>query len=341
MTSPTSGSTFPDQTRTSDTEKTYEQRARALIQEASATAGDLKQNDVLRHVDVARWLANRKGLTLKKASYRQYRAALKFWFDKYPDPTTDAAHAVLRAVQPEDICRKTSDATTSRRAKKISVETMWYTINSLRNLRYGHAAIDWLIATLWSGLRPCEWPNAKLEQTAEGLHLRVVNGKSTNDRAHGETRTIPLADVTAEGMPYILRHVARVASSVAIDNFDAFYEGCRNAIWEARAFLPRRIQRKRVTLYTMRHQFHADLHRSGRTTRERAALMGHATDRTCQTHYANGRSGSGHRKIKPSPDEVSRVKVSGRQKPYAQKCDGPQGNICPSKRRKTPRPGNS
>lgn len=288
------------QTRTDGTEQAYLARATQLIKSVPGGWSG----------DVAGWLV---GVVprLRVRTVRQYRAALAFALDSR-GLSVEAAR--VRSVEPRAGDRRLPLRTSAKKAKSLSREDQDRLEQALRESGTERAmlAAGWLAAATASGIRPVEWADADLSPTpGGGWALRVRNRKATNDRSHGEFRTINF-DAGCEGIAVaIAGHINRVeeyrARGASIEDLE---NRARKAIhYYVRKLWPGRA--KHPSLYTPRHQFSANAKREGKGKSEVAALLGHGSDRTAGVHYGKGKHGDRRTGVKASPDEVKRVRESG------------------------------
>lgn len=174
-------------------------------------------------------------------------------------------------------------------------------------------------ATLYTGLRPCEWADAEFLisltfNDGEVLHdvLRVRNAKNTNQRSHGEYRHILLTDLSFEQKDLIAKHLLALKSSTNSSGVlitpSQYYERCRKLLYRIiKNLYP--ASKKHPSIYSCRHQFCADLKKAGYSRIEIAALMGHAVDDTAESHYGKKRVGSKRGGLaKPYQPEVDRIR---------------------------------
>lgn len=173
---------------------------------------------------------------------------------------------------------------------------------------YAALASRWLKANMHVGLRPSEWDRAELDLGSRTL--LVHNAKHTNGRAHGEARTVHLADLPQADWEEIARFSADLDSLRHAHAFTAVYDGARTALRRARKALTRQGAKiGSVSLYSTRHQFTADLRASGRTPAEIAALLGHATTDTQREHYGRRAKGRAGRKAAADSADLARVRT--------------------------------
>lgn len=97
-------------------------------------------------------------------------------------------------VESQAGCVKKSTRTSAQKLKRLPPAERRRICNelSMASARYGPVLADCLEAGALTGLRPCEWPSARiLPGTGTGaLALLVTNAKQGPHRAHGPTRTL-------------------------------------------------------------------------------------------------------------------------------------------------------
>jgi len=298
--------------QTKSTQERYKIRALQLIRQAETACGQAP----LPAVQIVEWLIERRDI-YSKSTWRQYRAALIFWFTQYMEAGGESHEALVDAVarlqhsappegRPEE--RKTS----AQKQKKLSDEDLLRLIHYVEKhpSRHGVATLTWLMAGLWTGLRPCEWETAVL---TEDNVLVVQNAKATRHRAHGKTRQIHLSTFAPEELAILKQHVTNV-EQVKLDpeqhgrsGFEQYYHHCRSFLYQAtRALWPKR--QRFISLYSARHQFSANAKYSGLALEQIAALMGHRSTETATAHYGRRAAGNGGLKVIVNPEEVARVR---------------------------------
>lgn len=227
--------------------------------------------------------------SLSQATVRHYKAAYtQEWGSKGRDDLIDIIKGVRGARQP---IRKTA----ARKAKTFYWVDLLRLLCELESKNERVAAV-WLRAGYITGLRPCEWRYARLEEN----RLVVRNAKNSNGRAHGETRTL-LIESNQE-----LRNIAALIFQLRL-NYKSQYAHVRYAIrvaamsiWPKRKLLP--------SLYTARHMFAAEAKKRLPKV-DVAAMMGHATDRTAGQHYARRTTAKGGLVVRPSSVDIAAVKL--------------------------------
>ncbi|MBJ7265579.1 tyrosine-type recombinase/integrase [Idiomarina abyssalis] len=145
-----------------------------------------------------------------------------------------------------------------------------------------------LRATLLTGLRPNEWLRCQLESLDEIKFLRVSNTVKGESEGHKLTeRRIPLTHLNDEQMSELVDWLVLCESN----DYERLISGVK-------AFLKQICQRefahdrKRIQLYSARHQFAANLKATGLEKSLIAKLLGHATEEMQTQHY--GRTLHGH-----------------------------------------------
>jgi len=254
--------------------------------------------------------------TVSAATARLYRSAATYAVEKYP---TILAYDALQILHPEASPSESDrlERLAEQRSANLSAlrgpqqKAKWLPADDWRTLfnallrgkgEWAYPTFCWLMASLATGLRPCEWRDA----TVVAGKLRVNSAKTTHGRSHGATRTIDLTN-----SPMELRQVERfigLVQATGKDRFRDMYNGVRNHLRKvARREFPGR--EKFVTLYTARHVFAA----RAKSTFGRewvAALMGHGALETAARHYAPSRHarGSSPLKVEPAMADVDAVR---------------------------------
>jgi integrase len=293
------------------TQEKYQIRAFQLIARAKKESGQVQ----LTATQIAHWLIDKKD-GYSKSTWRQYRASLVFGFAQYFQSSTgnvddcSAAIVMLRqAASPQG--RPEHRKTSAQKQKKVNNTDLFRLMDyfNAKPPHYGLATQAWLLAGIWTGLRPCEWESAEVNEANE---LLVTNAKATEGRAHGYTRIIDLTDLSDQEKQIIdlhLKHVQQAKLSPwhkEKSGFEQFYSRCRSRLYvTTRALWPKRKQH--ITLYSSRHQFAANAKFHGLPLEEIAALMGHASIETAMTHYGRRSAGNGSMRVKAHNDDVARV----------------------------------
>jgi len=246
--------------------------------------------------------------TVMPATARLYRAAATHAIARQPGPADDAAMLVLHpepsefeSARQEKIAQKrAANLTTLRgpqqKAKHLSMgdwTSLFDALNGTASV-WAPLATEWLMCTLATGLRPCEWRSA----TWSGAVLTVTNAKATNGRAHSETRTIDLSRAGRDTKNLITKFLQGV-QSFAVEDFADVYAGVRGQIYmvSRRTFVGRK---QFPTIYTARHCF-ASRAKATHPKDYVAALMGHASTDTAARDYAAARHARGSKPLEAEP----------------------------------------
>lgn len=258
---------------------------------------------------------------LAPASWRQYKFSVLHCLRQVcrvlPQHAAsfDPAIAVLEA-EDQTGCAKFTDQTSARKVKQVPDKDLAAIQEALEQSwsMYAKPLSDLLHAGRLSGLRPEEWRQAALVQGADGTRpvvLRVVNAKSSRDRAHGETRTLLWRRLSDEHLTRLRSCLAWAVAAEAHDRYDADQKAMQRLLRETcKRLWPRR--KRGYALYSCRHEFSAQAKRFY-SPEEVAALMGHASDATATDHYARPRRGKAEGPSalplpEPDPLEVARVR---------------------------------
>ncbi|TFW06146.1 hypothetical protein E4K72_10495 [Oxalobacteraceae bacterium OM1] len=320
MTTEQTGQPLP--TRTTETEQLYHDILRRFQQ--------LAQEDVYAgRADTGAPEAIRLAVHFRQhedgwaaATARLYRAALVHGLQRhYPPGDAEEALALLYYQDESEevrMVRKQAQREKRRRQKRLhprcsqqkakafSQERLLRLLEELvkSHSKWARPSCEWLLAGVWTGLRPAEWGGATLMAVEGRPALLVKNAKATNGRAHGTHRTL-LLDLDEEQLKVVARHLERVHGFVQDGSYATLYTGCRKLICAAadRVF-PKRV--KHPTLYTARHMFSA-VAKSMFGKAEVAALMGHASIKTAGTHYARRCTASGESRVRPHAADVHAV----------------------------------
>jgi len=295
-------------TRNEQTKVDYLNRAEQLIKKAKKQL-DMYADEELDVRQLVVWLNEHKA-NIARTTWRQYKSAVIYYLENYPDTlAADEALEYIRDITSIGALTHT-ERTSSLKMKKISYED-WERLDGFlkeKDKKWHEQLRFWLRASIITGLRPVEWRSAIFTQHEGEPALKVQNAKSTNGRAHGETRTLVLKNVKPDDLNAIRSHLNNVRMYSGMDAYEYFYNGCAIALYKAcRKCWPRR--KRHITLYSTRHQFSANAKSSGFSRAEVAALMGHAVDITATIHYGRKQAGNETLSINPTEEDVSRVRV--------------------------------
>jgi integrase len=320
-----------------ETKAKYLKRAKDLIERAYKEAREkgveyskLTEKTVIYHdilnqtfvgmtlVNTSAWFKKFWGKELRPATVRQYRSALKYFTErevlskKVNEEYKKRIFDTLDSIQAGDkkiLPHKTSSA----KQKHLKEDKLSLIVEELKNSKskWNKFTIVWLYSAILTGLRPCEW--RKTTYDAKNDCLNVANAKVTNQRSHGEFRTIYLSHLDEKSKKNILTHISITKHYVNNGEIEIYYRGCSALLRKVSSDLFPKAKRH-ITLYSARHQYSANLKASGLKSNEIAALMGHATDETAMETYGKKQYGSkGLQPDKISLEEVSKVKVKYKQ----------------------------
>jgi len=278
----------PIPSRSLKTESLYLRRAKNILAEIEIKSG----TQDITAVDIAEWL-ELKSSQITPSSLRQYRSSLIYHIENQVASgvmgpgLSNRAISTMRAIHG---CAQSISRTSSIKAKSITPKKIDALIAMLAAKRSKFAKSASLIfqSSMIAGLRPSEWFSAVFRhdpQSGDGL-LLVQNAKSTNGRSFGESREIIIPDgpdcVTVQNTIQYLASL--VDNGVSIDSI---YNESRRIIRS----LGLVHNGKRISLYTARHQFVANM-KNIYPREEVALLLGHASAETAGIHY--GKRASGH-----------------------------------------------
>lgn len=241
----------------------------------------------------------------RPATWRQYKAAICFFMEQFgPQEVLDYILSLTQELCAKESANPRTSAQKQKHLQNKELEILTTEL-SLKKGDYDHLLAIWLIVNRFVGLRPSEWETAYLA----GDNLVVKNGKATNGRSHGATRTLCLEDAPKQINELIHEFIFLLHKTVQEKgSFDFVYARIRLRLHSlTRKLWPRK--KKWPTLYSTRHQFSADLKKNNYSLPEIAALFGHATDETATTHYGKRKKGEkGSSFVKPDQKEVGRVR---------------------------------
>lgn len=299
--------------KTPETRDDYLRRGRLLWTRAARELGLAPHQ--LDAQTWAQWAISYRG-QLRPASWRQYRCSMITLLELVGDDPAWAAIKMLRQADSK-LCMHGPLAprrTSSSKLRRLPLSDLNRLLAQLRSEpgRWSGATALLLQAGIVTGLRPSEWPGARLVETREGPLLRVRNAKHSNGRAHGPERRMSII-VDEAALTVVEAMLEYVEAALDFTSWDTVYEGCRKTLYRTcRALWPRRT--RYPTLYSSRHQFAADCKSSGLRPADLAALMGHASIDTAMTHYGRRQAGRGQIKVRPDPEDVRRVEAAMQDK---------------------------
>lgn len=268
-------------TRTIETESSYFITAERLLNRFYNETG---KNVFVEPVAFIEWLEELFQV-LSAASIRQYKAALIFYLKEENAPQ-DFVNRIYELSNKNT--RKIPKRTSSKKSKEITKRELKKIIVNLQNSKseYSKFVILFLITNLFFGFRPKEWASARVNK--ENGTVTIKNGKNTNGRANGEERTINFpkgheALICAEKLVYEIQFLMSDGRS-----WQTLYNGARKLLYDKQAdniF-------KRISSYSTRHQFAANMKASCVDRETLAQIMGHKSIKTASVHYAKRKTGN-------------------------------------------------
>ena len=194
---------------------------------------------------------------------------------------------------------------------------------ALCELEYAKDLKAHLDASLVTGLRPIEWGRVRFVRRPDEWVLIVTNAKyAPNIRAHGRFRRLHIAEAAVAECAAISAYIAvvqmKLAGTQKADRTDALQK--YNAAMQSTFHLVNctiwKRRRHHCTLYSARHTVAARLKGSRIPIKEVAALLGHWSDATAGSSYAQARRGGARLPDfvlpSPSPRDVMRVRKKAR-----------------------------
>lgn len=354
------------QTRTRKTEYQYLKRAKNLIKAASVFFDT--SIDELEPMLIVQYIVGKR-TQYTQATYRQYKAALLFYFEAnqrhYKSDELQQAVEYLESV-PQTDCAKTTNNTSQLRRKNFDASVLNKLIYAISKTtsQFSSITINWLLCGALTGLRPHEWKNAEIIEIEGKQYLRVRNGKATNGRSHGEYRHLDISLFSEKEMAmlkdffrvvYLYRDHSDIGFEGLQDKCTQFLKNVNNNLAQGKlkkigynksrgsgVYRTADPVPRRITLYSVRHFFSSAAKSDLLDRNEIAALMGHKTDKTATEHYGKKRYGRrGKFKVKPKSEEVAKVELKYKNSrvktPQTIKVESPQITV-PTASNITPKP---
>lgn len=323
--------------RSEATEREYERRARRFLEwlKSRSMPADW-QGLVLAYEALTR--------DLKPASRRQYRAALRFWIERYLSmlAATQFSEQVAEIDRRWRAARKGGKAGGGGGRKgggllrqmpeevRRQIATTLYALGTT----YGLIAGDIILAGPVLGLRPKEWA----ETTLEGDVLRVKNSKYIEGlRANGPVRELVVD--RAKMAPDEIEAMSRLVLSMQGRTWAALRPKLQPVLKAvigdlvSGGIIAKRW--KRLRFYDARHQYAAELKATLDATKgEVAAAMGHASAMTALHHYGRRKRAERPSAVRPTAESVAAVKANTVARLTAQmvkrRRTGPEGAAGPA-----------
>ncbi|MFA0809382.1 hypothetical protein [Microbulbifer epialgicus] len=310
------------------TKSDYLVRAKQLLQRFQSSQ-KVHKSSLPDFVD---WLISLKP-EISSSTWRQYKAST-IWFLELKKEVE--LLEILKNIS-SDGCRDIREVpiqkrnTSSRKKKSVTEREeemiVKYLSSTASTSFWAKPTLSLFKAILATGLRPEELKNSFLinENESQGNYefkalpvLKVKNAKHTNGRSHGEFRHLLLNHLDEIDLLYI-RIALQYAnphspqgwskpSGKKATNWHEYYTHLRGHFYRVTSKIFPTASR-RVTFYSCRHQFIANLKKAKYSRDEIAAIVGHATDDTATVHYGRAKFGRTRKGLPGAlPDEVNRIR---------------------------------
>lgn len=264
--------------KTSETKENYIQKAEGILKKYK---NDFRLFDY-EPEHIADWLIEQKA-DWSKNTWRKYRACLVYFFEtqNMPDLAKEIKHidyenCTIETYNTSALKRKYITQKELAEFKKfLKYKTENFTINNYYKLIY-----FWFLGILNTGIRPNEWQGVINEN---GI-LKVPNAKNTNGRSFGKYRHIDIQNA-GEEINSIIAYLLNKLSGLDKKIFNSTYRSAVHYIaCVSRDLWP--AKKRKVSLYTARHQFVANLKKQGFDRKTLGALLGHNNTYTASRYYA-------------------------------------------------------
>lgn len=319
-------------TKTEDTKEFYIKRSKQLMirayEESLSSNNDYEDNAItieyngdkkiaLPIVYTVIWAVKNLSGTLMQSSWKLYRSAMIYYAEqefensRINEKQFKKVKELLKKTRSE--ITKGSENTSGKKKKSFNAKEIKQIDGALKNSRsrWSNPTRIFIRAGKYTGLRPIEWKAAELVE--EKKVLIVKNAKNSNGRSFADQRVLSLKHLDDDKIKDIKLHLILVKKMVENNSWDLYYGGCSSLLRRlSRKLWPSK--KKYPSLYSCRHQFSADMKASGCSKREVAALMGHASERTAESHYGKKIHGTRGKKPSISKLDVSLIKKSEKQK---------------------------
>lgn len=237
----------------------------------------LKDEDV-DLADFVNWLFSFVPL-VREPSWRIYRAAGRALVQTLPQAGREEALEMIEV----DVGAGADVARSGQvmRFAKVDLDDVYKNIRMLTRSDAVPWIIDWLSAGIHTGLRPLEWATADLEVLNDASRplgrralLYVINARASHAIGGICTqRTLDISNFSDSALDAVRAMVERAGGWLLKKEFEMRQAQCAQVLGEVCAALfPR--QRQRYSLYSLRHQFIANM-KAIYQPAEFAALVGH------------------------------------------------------------------
>ena len=320
-------------TKSDSTKRAYIERAKSMVANFEAATGEKMMANDPRFISF--FLEKTKNKS--QSNWRQLKASLIYYFDITSQGNLVASIESMDVNHIDTTKKSILNLTSSKKKKSITeaerTKLTKYLIasgGSSSAPTYDKALVCMFNASIATGLRPIEWSTAEIlseSPAEEGINLeppilKVKNAKATNGRSYGEYRYLGLSSLSEININFV--RLALSLSSKPVDNkgnpttYSRFYESCRRRFYDVVNHVFKNPRDNRITLYTARHQFIANLKAAGYPLEEIACLVGHGNDLTASKHYGKRRSGNKQATGFPIANKADISKVRAKYHQFAQ-----------------------
>lgn len=298
---------LPRWTRSPETVEDYTDLVRRLAHRFAPEAQSLRGEDCW-----IVWLERLRVQAWSEVTIRRYRAAL-LWFveslDAFPESPfwimPEHRASIIGAIRlpwaGESITLPDKQKSPGKRMRSFGV-ARWDQVRERLMKIDELETVLWMESVMRTGVRPIEWVRGV---TWDGDVLGIPCAKGAFDESGNRIRGLTQTRILD------LSHWPQEEKSLITS-----WVGLRDTPEQRAALLKKMAKRLRVawdhefkslrpriTLYTARHQFAANLRAQRTPPVEIAAMMGHSSDQTQRTHYGRGALGKTGKGI--TPPEVS------------------------------------
>lgn len=277
------------------TVRIYERRMQTIMRQIE------QKNRVVTPASLADIMKENVG-HLAKSSWRQYRAAVIWWIEgNRSEGFKTAFDAMMDGVSSPEPRR-------TKLVRSVAPNVLQLVTDNLRERGvFGQHLSDLILATVYTGLRPSEWSNARLEHD----RLIVTNAKfREGERGNGQVRELIIARDMLGSVQYqaVAKTIewmsSRVWNDVQPNASVALKDVVRKLVSDGE--ISRRWLKLRI--YDCRHQFATDAKANlSLLDGEVAAAMGHRSALTSVLHYGRKNTAKGRTMVRPTAVSVAKV----------------------------------
>ena len=239
-----------------------------------------------------RWVVDQKTTRWAANSWRVFRASLRFFLTENGAPieAIDLLSTLSQDIPPKQRVATSTNKKRFLMADALKIEAALADPKSCRLTGgvYDKMLSMFIMANIKIGLRPTEWDKASLVYVDGNPAVMVVNAKTSQGRGNGYARLLRVNQETADLVLRAMSEKDHLAS------MGAEWNRVQHAMSVRIITVRDAVGIDGVTLYSTRHQFSADAKSVGRSQREVADMMGHASEATAGMHYGKKRVGTGN-----------------------------------------------